>query len=257
MRVSSIQWEVRDSDSKNERLNRMAKLVDSCRGSQLIVLPETWKTGYFDFDRYEQESEGLQGETVSLLAAKAKSLNAYIVTGSFIEKDGDKLYNTTVLLNPQGENIATYRKIHLFGYGSEETRLITPGREVVTAQTEFGVVGLATCYDLRFPELFRKMLDQGVQIILISSAWPYPRLDHWRMLNHVRALENECYLISANCSGISRGKQFLGHSAVIDPWGVMVAGAGDEETVLITEIDPAKVDHVRKVFPPVTDRVLF
>ena len=257
MRVSSIQFEVRDNESKQDRIRRMIGLVESCRGSQLIVLPEIWNIGYFAFDRYAIESEGLNGETITVLADKARDLGSYIVTGSFVERDGDKLFNTTALLNPQGEILATYRKIHLFGFGSDETRLLTPGREAVTVTTELGVIGLATCYDLRFPELFRKMLDQGVQFIIISSAWPYPRLDHWRMLNHVRALENECYLVSSNCVGINRGKLFLGHSAIIDPWGVMVSGAGDEETVISADIYAAKVQEVRTIFPPVQDRVIF
>lgn len=255
MRVSSIQFQIRDDETKGQRLKRMLEMVDSCRNSQLIVLPEIWNTGYFNFDLYAAESESLQGETVTLMAAKAKELQAYLMMGSFVENDGGRLFNTSVLFNPQGEISATYRKIHLFGFGSDETRLLTPGSEVVTVPTEHGVIGLATCYDLRFPEQFRRMLDQGAEFFLISSAWPYPRLDHWRTLNQVRAFENECYLISANCAGINRGKQYLGHSAIVDPWGVPVAGAGDEESILTAEISASVVKRVREVFPPVSDRV--
>lgn len=256
MKVSSIQFLVRDDETKNQRIDRMAAKIDACKGSQLIVLPEIWNIGYFNFDRYEAESESLQGETASLIRSKAKELQAYIMGGSFVEKVQNKLYNTSVLINPQGEIAASYRKIHLFGFGSEEARLLSPGSEVVTVQTEIGVIGLATCYDLRFPELFRKMLDQGAEILLISSAWPYPRLDHWRMLNQVRALENQCYLISANCAGINRGKQYVGHSAIVDPWGVMVAAAGDEEAVISGEVSLDEVRRIREIFPPVKDRVL-
>ncbi|MHB1405578.1 MAG: carbon-nitrogen family hydrolase [Desulfitobacteriaceae bacterium] len=262
MRVSSIQFEIKDSESKEQRLERMARMLDSCRGSELIVLPEIWNTGYFAFDRYEAESESVNGETVSLISSRAKELNAYIMAGSFVEraqtmgdKKQDRFYNTSVLIDANGRIMATYQKIHLFGFGSEETKILTPGSKVVTVPTELGVLGLATCYDLRFPEQFRKMLDQGAEIFLISSAWPYPRLDHWRLLNQVRALENECYLISANSAGVNRGKQFLGHSAIVDPWGVMIAGAGDEETILTADIDVAKVQRVREIFPPVKDRV--
>lgn len=255
MKVSSIQFLIRDDENKKQRVGRMLEIIESCRGSQLIIMPEMWETGYFNFDSYKAESESLNGETVTLLAAKAKKLQAYIMTGSFVEKDQDKLFNTSVLINPRGEIIASYRKIHLFGLGSEETRVLTPGSQVVTVGTEYGTFGLATCYDLRFPELFRKMLDQGVDFFLIASAWPYPRLDHWRMLNQVRALENECYLISANCAGINRGKQYLGHSAIVDPWGVIIAGAGDEEAIITAEVDVSEVKRVRSVFPPVRDRV--
>lgn len=255
MRVSSIQLEIKDLETKKRRLIRMMQKLEECRGSDLVILPEIWNTGYFNFDRYEAESEDKNGETVSMIAAKARELRAYIMGGSFVEKDQGHLYNTSVLLNPKGEVIAFYRKIHLYGYGSDETKILAPGSQVVTVQTELGIMGLATCYDLRFPEQFRKMLDEGVEVFLISSAWPYPRLDHWRMLNQVRALENECYLISANSAGINRGKQYLGHSAIVDPWGVVIAGAGDEEAIITAEIDVGKVKKVRELFPPVNDRV--
>ena len=127
---------------------------------------------------------------------------------------------------------------------------------MVTAATDFGRVGLACCYDLRFPELFRRMVDQGAEFFLVCSAWPYPRLESWIMLNRVRALENEAFLVSSNCVGITRGKQFVGHSMVVDPWGAIVAGAGDEETVVRAEVDPGMVARVRSVFPPLRDRVL-
>jgi predicted amidohydrolase len=127
---------------------------------------------------------------------------------------------------------------------------------VVTVQTDFGIWGLATCYDLRFPELFRAMVDQGAEAFLVCSAWPYPRLEHWLMLNRVRALENEAFLISSNCVGSSRGKHFCGHSLVVDPWGCAVAGAGDEPGIVWADVDPAAVARVRSVFPPLRDRVL-
>ncbi|GAB6171650.1 carbon-nitrogen family hydrolase [Paradesulfitobacterium aromaticivorans] len=264
MKVSSIQFEIRDSESKGQRLERMARMLNACQGSELIVLPEIWNTGYFSFDRYAEESETITGETMSLIAAKARGLNSYIMAGSFVENDSDHesgqdgrptLYNTSVLLGPQGDVRATYRKIHLFGFGSEERKILTPGCQVVTVPTDIGVLGLATCYDLRFPEQFRKMLDQGVEILLISSAWPYPRLEAWRLFNQVRALENQCYLISANSAGTSQGKQFVGHSAIVDPWGVVIAAAGDEETVLTADIDIATVKKARDTFPAVSDRV--
>ena len=189
--------------------------------------------------------------------ALARSLGAYLHVGSFVEKTADgRFANTSVLLDRTGALVASYQKMHLFGFGSDETKVLSPGTEVVTAATDFGRVGLACCYDLRFPELFRRMVDQGAELFLVCSAWPYPRLESWIMLNRVRALENEGFLISSNCVGITRGKQFVGHSMVVDPWGSIVAGAGDEETVVRAEIDPGMVARVRSVFPPLRDRVL-
>lgn len=257
MKVSSIQFEIKDAETKKDRLHRMGELLDSCRGSNLIVLPEIWNTGYFNFDRYQEESESKIGETSAFLGQKAKDLNAYIMAGSWVERDNGKLYNTSFLFNPSGQLLATYRKIHLFGFGSDETKILTRGSQVVTVPTEFGILGLATCYDLRFPEMFRKMLDQNVDFILVSAAWPYPRLDHWRELNHVRAFENECYLISSNCAGVTRGNRFLGHSMVVDPWGTPIAAAGDHESIITVDVDSKVVKQVREIFPPVNDRVSF
>ncbi len=108
-----------------------------------------------------------------------------------------------------------YRKIHLFGYNSQETQILSPGEDVVVVDTPFGKIGMATCFDLRFPELFRAMVDKGVELFMVCSAWPYPRIEPWIMLNRVRALENQAYLISANSCGMNCGSQFVGHSSHI------------------------------------------
>ena len=257
MKIASIQLGIRDDESKAERTDRALSLVEGCAGADLVLLPEIWNTGYFGFDRYHEEAEPLDGDLVTRAGALARSLGVYLHVGSFVEKTADgRFANTSVLLDRTGARVASYRKMHLFGFGSDETKVLSPGTEVVTAATDFGRVGLACCYDLRFPELFRRMVDQGAEFFLVCSAWPYPRLESWIMLNRVRALENEAFLISSNCVGITRGKQFVGHSMVVDPWGSIVAGAGDEETVVRAEIDPGMVARVRSVFPPLRDRVL-
>ena len=257
MKIASIQLTIQDEESKEARVERAMNLVGTCAGADLVLLPEIWNTGYFGFDRYQEEAEPLDGPTVSAAAARARELEAWVHVGSFVERRPDGTFtNTSVLLDRAGMPVAVYRKIHLFGFGSDETRVLTPGTDVITAQTDFGHVGLATCYDLRFPELFRIMVDQGAEFFLVCSAWPYPRLEHWTMLNRVRALENEAFLISSNCVGATRGKQFCGHSQVVDPWGTPVAAAGDEETVVRAEIDPGLVGRVRDIFPPLRDRVL-
>ena len=257
MKVASIQLAIRDDEPKEARLERAMSVVAGCAGADLVLLPEIWSTGYFAFDRYHEEAEPLDGPTVTAAAERARALGAWVHVGSFVEATaGGTFTNTSVLLDREGRTAATYRKMHLFGFGSLETQVLTPGTEVVTAATDFGRVGLATCYDLRFPELFRRMVDQGAEFFLVCSAWPYPRLEHWLMLNLVRALENLAFLVSSNCVGITRGKQFCGHSQVVDPWGAIVAASGDEETVVWAEVDPAMARRVRAVFPPLRDRVL-
>ena len=127
---------------------------------------------------------------------------------------------------------------------------------MVVIETELGKIGMSTCYDLRFPELFRRMVDKGAELFLVTSGWPYPRLEHWLMFNRIRAIENTAFLVSSNCVGINRGARFCGHSMMVDPWGVIVTSGGDEECILQAEIDLKKVETTRKEFPALSDRVL-
>ena len=164
-------------------------------------------------------------------------------------------FNSSYLLSQEGEVLANYHKIHLFGYNSREDQILRSGDTVVVADTPMGKFGLATCYDLRFPELFRRMVEVGVEMFLVSSAWPYPRLEHWIMLNRVRALENQCFLVSANSVGTNMGIQFVGHSMMVSPWGVILTSGGDEEVILRSEIDLTEVRKARDRFPALADRV--
>ena len=127
--------------------------------------------------------------------------------------------------------------------------------DVTVAETSLGNLGLATCYDLRFPELFRRMVEKGADIFLVCSAWPYPRLEHWIMLNRVRALENQCFLVSANSVGLNMGAQFVGHSMMVNPWGVILTSGGDEEVILKAEVDLNEVKSARDRFPALADRL--
>jgi predicted amidohydrolase len=255
IKVASIQMTIGD-ETKSERIARAEALLDQARGAELVVLPEIWNIGYFAFDLYEKESERIDGETASRMAAKAREHSFYLHMGSMVEREGDKLYNTSLLFDPQGKVAARYRKIHLYGYGSKESQILSRGNEVVVVHTRLAKIGLCTCYDLRFPELFRAMLDQGAELFLVASGWPYPRLEHWLMFNRIRAIENSAFLASSNGVGVNRGVRFCGHSMIVDPWGVILASGGDEECILRTEIDIDQVARVRREFPAVSDRVL-
>ncbi|GAB4255663.1 MAG: carbon-nitrogen family hydrolase [Deferrisomatales bacterium] len=254
MRVASVQMAVVEGD-KPATIAKAVENIRRARGADLIVLPEIWNVGFMSFDRYVAEAEDPGGPTLTALRAAAREVGAYLHSGSFVERDGGRFYNSSYLISPQGELLGSYRKIHLFGYESEETRILTPGDRDQVIATPIGTFGLATCYDLRFPELFRRMTDRGAQLFLVCSAWPYPRLEHWIMLNRVRALENQCFLVSANAVGLNRGSRFVGHSMAVDPWGVILASGGDEEVVLRTEVDLAAVAAAREKFPALADRV--
>lgn len=255
-KVASLQLNINDYQTKEERIDYALQQMEKARDADLMLLPEIWNIGYFSFDQYDSLSEPLTGATISAVREKTRELSCFVFSGSFVEKKEGKLYNTSVLLDNKGEMVAVYRKMHLFGYGSREVELLEPGTETVTVKTALGIFGLSTCYDLRFPELYRRMMEKGAEVFLVTSAWPFPRLGSWIALNQARAIENVCYLVSCNCSGINQGKQFLGHSMVVDPWGVIIAGSADEERIVKSEVDPASVHKTRAVFPPIQDRVL-
>ncbi len=253
MIVASIQMAVIEND-KNATLKKASQCIEKCRNADLVILPEIWNIGFMSFDRYVSEAEDINGPTVTLLRTLAQKRGILLHTGSFVEKENNEYYNTSLLLSPQGDILAKYRKIHLFGYNSKETQILSPGRDPIVVSTPLGNFGMATCFDLRFPELFRVMVDKGAEIFLVCSAWPYPRLEPWLMLNRVRALENQCFLISSNSAGLNCGSQFVGHSMVVDPWGTILAGAGDEEMIVKTQIDPEVAASVRKKFPGLAGR---
>jgi len=254
MKVASIQMGVVEGN-KTATIEKALEKIRCCRGSDLVILPEIWNVGFMSFDRYISEAEDRNGPTMTMLIHAAKEIGAHLHTGSFVEIEKGKYYNSSYIISPEGELLANYRKIHLFGYNSLETQILTPGNSVVVVDTPLGRIGMATCYDLRFPELFRNMADQGVDLFLVCSAWPYPRLEAWQMLNRVRALENQSFLISANSVEMNQGARFVGHSMVVDPWGTVMAGAGDKEVILKSELDMGEIHTVRKEFPVLKNRV--
>jgi len=255
MKVASVQLYVGDK-SKFQIICHVEELLDQIKDADLVILPEIWNIGYFSFDIYLKESEPIDGETAQRMSAKAKEHGFYLHMGSFVETYNNKLFNTSVLFDPHGKLVALYRKIHLFGYESKENQILSRGNQVVVVETALGKIGMSTCYDLRFPELFRTMLDRQVELYLVTAGWPYPRLEHWIMFNRIRAIENTAFLVSSNCVGVNRGVQFCGHSMMIDPWGVILTSGGDEECIIKSDIETGKVALIRSKFPAVSNRVL-
>lgn len=253
MRVASIQLAIVNG-GKRANLEHAAKQVQRVSDVDLIILPELWNIGFMSFDRYTDEAEGREGPTMDLLRQMAVENNCYIHTGSFVEREDDCYYNSSYLLSPQGEILANYRKVHLFGYESLETQILSPGEQVTVVETPLGTIGMATCYDLRFPEFFRCMVDLGAEIFTVCSAWPYPRLEHWLMLNRVRAIENQAFLVSANSVGRNQESTFVGHSMIVNPWGVIMASGGDQEVSLVVDVDIDEVSKARRQFPALIDR---
>ncbi|WP_049985316.1 carbon-nitrogen family hydrolase [Halobellus rufus] len=256
MRVAAVQLPARnDPEGNRERVESRVRAA-AADGAELLVLPELWPVGYFAFDAYRDAAEPVPGPTTDWLSGLAADLSIHLHGGSLVERDGENLYNTSLLFGPDGDLLATYRKVHLFGYDSEESNLLSPGTEPCAVETDLGTVGLTTCYDLRFPTLYRSLVDSGVETLLVTSAWPRERLDHWHLFARTRAVENQSILVAANLTGAVEGVELGGESLVVDPWGVERANAGRGPGVAHADVGLDEVRDTRESFPALADRRL-
>ncbi|ALO94937.1 acyltransferase [Streptomyces corchorusii] len=257
MRASLIQIAVDEDEPVDSRRRRVAALVREQSGADLVVLPELWTTGAFAFEEFGRAAEPLEGPTYEAMAKAASDAGVWLHAGSLPERDPDgTLYNTSLLFSPSGEPAAAYRKIHRFGFDKGEAVLMGAGRDLVTARLPGTTLGLATCYDLRFPELFRGLVDAGAETLVIPAGWPERRRAHWTLLARARAVENQAFVLACGTAGTHAGVPQAGHSIVVDPWGEVLAEAGPGEEVLTVDLDPAKVGATREQFPALKDRVL-
>jgi omega-amidase len=222
-------------------------------GAELVVFPEMADTGYAMQVIREQARPWSEG-AVPELQKIARTLSLAIISG-VSEKEGDAIFNSQVMIDSAGVIVAKYRKTHLFA-PIEEDKCCTPGNALVSF--EFGPLqfGLTICYDLRFPEIYRMLaVENGANAFAISSAWPFPRVEHQRVLATARAIENQSYVILANRVGKDDGVPFCGSSAVIDPYGVVVAAAStDREELVIAEVSPEVLEAVRQRMAVFADR---
>jgi predicted amidohydrolase len=257
MRIAAIQLRVDDTEPPASRIERALSLVGAQRDADLVVLPELWVPGAFGSRNYRASARVLPGEVVDAIAQQARELRTHVLAGTFVEKDGDTLYNTAVLLSPQGTIVHTYRKIHLFGFDQGEARVFGAGEQASTYPIPgWTTFAMTTCYDLRFPELYRAFADLGTELVVVPTGWPTARLDHWQVLTRARAIENQVFLVGCNQVGNQEGIELAGHSVVVDPWGHVIAEAGTGEEVLSVDIDLASVAKTRAEFPVLRDRRL-
>ncbi|MEW2300203.1 carbon-nitrogen family hydrolase [Streptomyces sp. NPDC006655] len=257
MRASLIQIDVNEGESVESRRRRVTALVREQAEADLVVLPELWTTGAFAYERFATEAEPLEGPTYEAMAKAASDAGVWLHAGSIPERDPDgPLYNTALVFSPSGDLAAAYRKIHRFGFDKGEAVLMGAGRELVTVRLPATTLGVATCYDLRFPELFRGLVDAGAETMVVSAGWPERRRAHWTLLAQARAVENQAFVLACGTAGTHAGVPQAGHSIVVDPWGEVVAEAGAGEEVLTVDLDPAKVAATREQFPALKDRLL-
>jgi len=262
MRVAAIQMHC--SADRADNLTRAAALVADAadQHAELIVLPELFASLGRNSDM-RAAAEMLDGPTVAWASALAREHHCSIVAGSFIERENDELFNTSVLLNPDGAIVAHYRKVHLFdvdveGATSRESDTFSAGDDAVVATLTDGTrLGLSICYDLRFPELFRIEALRGAQLIAAPSAFTAATgADHWELLVRARALENQVAVIAAAQWGTSPdGVRRHGHALIVDAWGTVLTEAPGEGDVVITaDIDLTTNEQVRKRLPSLANR---
>ncbi|GIW40595.1 MAG: nitrilase [Candidatus Binatia bacterium] len=244
---------------KEANLTKAASRIEAAsrRGCRLVVLPElfSWRP------RDETDTSGAEtvpGPTSELCSSWAKKYDVFLVAGSILERaEGGKAYNTALCFDPSGRLLARYRKIHLFdvdlpgGVQFRESSSRLAGTELTVVPTEIGVLGLAICYDLRFPELFRAMVRRGTQVFCIPSAFTHVTgAAHWEVLLRARAVENQAYVVAPNQVGTTpRGSRDFGNTMVVDPWGVPVARVGETEDLAIAKVDLAYLERIRRDFP--------
>lgn len=274
MKLALAQLRIEEDDvSGNVARAETAIAEAAARDVDLVCLPEVFTVGYFSFASYARRAEQLDGPTLTRLAEIASEHEIAVLAGTIIEDlsgtsgmsetsgsgidDGpaeEGLANTAVFLDREGTRRAVYRKHHLFGYGSRESELLIPGEQRPMVSFEGFEVGFTTCYDLRFPELYRDLTERGATLVLVPSAWPYPRVEHWQTLARARAIENLCYVAAANGAGEFEDATLIGRSTIYDPWGTACASSGDNPALVTADIDPNRVATVREEFPALDDR---
>ncbi len=243
-------------DPKHQIERARAGVADAA-DVDVVVLPELWMTGAFSVPECLDAAQPADGPFVELVASLAEQHRIWLHGGSFLERaDDGRLFNTAVLAGPDGSIAAMYRKIHLFGFDSGEAALLSAGDQVVVVETPLGPTGLATCYDLRFPEMFRALTDAGATSVLLSSGWPAVRVQHWTLLATARAVENQLWMLGCNNAGEHSGVPQGGRSLVVDPRGAVVAEADAGPQILRASIDPDAPASTRASFPVLRDRRL-
>ncbi|HNR94566.1 MAG TPA: carbon-nitrogen hydrolase family protein [Kiritimatiellia bacterium] len=261
IRISVIQTSSGLNQSRN--LQAVGEMIAGMASSDLIALPEVFSLRGNDGHCRKAATTLNSHPAVAHARNWCSEHRCHVLLGSVIERQADKVFNTSVLLDRKGEIAAVYRKIHLFsadledGTRIDESELYTPGDEPATCELDDWICGFSICYDLRFPELFRAYADLKADIVFVPSNFTAATgKDHWEILLRARAIENQCWIIAPNQCGINpdTGVESYGHSMIINPWGRIAAEAGTEPCVITFELDPQAAKDARKRLPVLTHR---
>lgn len=255
-KVAAIQMDIAYKNPGQNHL-RSSELISKAMEytPDVVVLPETWTTGYSEsvFHEIHKYAEPEDGPSMGMLRNSAAKHGVWIVSGSFPELDGSKVYNTVYLIDRTGNIVGKYRKMHLYS-AMDEDKAFDNGQEMPVLHTEIGSLAMMTCYDIRFVELSRTYAVRGAQIIYVVSNFPNPKKHHWRTLLQARAIENQCYIVACNRVGAAEKSTYFGHSLIIDPWGEIIKEGDESESILVGEVDLLRVNEVRKTIPMFLDR---
>jgi predicted amidohydrolase len=252
LKTAAVQMRLREGDTEGNSSKALAVLAEAGdAGMDLAVLPEMWWTGF----SYRRLPELVEGTEASLAAVGEVARRHHMtVIGGWPEKEGDRIYNTAFVIGPDGAVAGSYRKVHLFSPMGEDS-FFHRGDDLAVFDAPWGKVGVLLCYDLRFPELARRLALQGAELIAVPSQWPEERIDHFWTLIRARAIENQLFIVGANRTGREGKISFGGYSGVIDPRGEACGECGSEEGVATAEIDLDQVAQVRKEICYLEDRV--
>jgi len=249
MKIGLVQyspvWE--DKEANKEKIASLLKEENS--DVDLLIFPEMTLTGFTM--KSDEFAESLQGESFNFFSELAVGKKIHIFTG-IIEKGRRKSFNTLIHIKPDGKLVKLYRKVHPFSY-SKEDQFFEPGRKPARTKVKSWQVGLSICYDLRFPELYRKYGKKRAHLIVNIANWPDTRIEHWRTLLKARAIENQCYVAGVNRVGESPKLKYNGCSSVFDPMGKEIITVENEEKLVTVELDKNYVKEVRKEFPFLED----
>ncbi len=252
---------------KAENVEKATGLVRraASRGASFVGLPENFAWMGPEPER-DENAEPLEGKTLATIQTLARDLRITLLAGSVLETGapGGRLFNTSVLFGPDGARLAVYRKMHLFdvevgdGQTYRESAAVAPGTEVVVANAPLGKVGLSVCYDLRFPELYRRHSEAGAGLLTVPAAFTLATgKDHWEVLLRARAIENQAYVIAPAQQGRHpRDRMTWGHAMIVDPWGLVTARASEGEGLAMAEFDGALLAKIRKSLPALQHRRL-
>jgi len=269
VRVAAVQLNSTGDKARNlERAERLVRAA-AADGAELVALPEKWNL-LAAGEEMAAEAEPLDGPSLGAARGWARELGIHLLAGSIAERvgGGERAFNTSVLIGPEGEGLAVYRKIHMFdveagGVPYRESEHEQPGEEIVSAPLAVASnpagdveLGLTVCYDLRFPELYRILAVRGARLIAVPSAFTAATgRDHWEVLLRARAIENQAFVIAPNQVGDAPPHYSShGHSAIVDPWGVVLAGAPDGECFVAADLDLAAQERVREQLPSLANR---